>query len=84
MKGTDCARSYMVAEDHAAVKRSGESGEMVLEMLSITCALDSSMRTVYTQVYRDSCSQVATMYELGWGVDKNMEKSKEWLNKAGL
>ena len=37
-----------------------------------------------TNVYRDSCSQIATMYELGWGVDKDINIAKAWLKKAGL
>ncbi len=191
MSGTDCAKSHMVTEDRAAVKRTNRSGDMILEVLTLTCAhpkdksygisiifsqryypgqrdpaliekaasvltsvefneleylnstspqqLDSkssaskglsdlrqnhesgdcsknssaasaeiylergkSLLAVneykgalqcflrvqeeekYTQVYRDSCFQIAMMYELGWGVDKNMETAKAWLNKAGL
>ena len=37
-KGPICAKSHMVAEDHAAVKRSGKTGYMVLEALTLTCA----------------------------------------------
>lgn len=34
----DCVRSHAVAEDNAAVKRSGRSGAMILETLTLTCA----------------------------------------------
>jgi TPR repeat protein len=46
----------------------------------------SFWRFLYTdaQVYRDACSKIATMNELGWGVDKNKETAKVWLKKAGL
>ena len=37
-KGPNCVKSHMVAEDHAAVKRSGKTGYMVLEALTLTCA----------------------------------------------
>ncbi len=37
-----------------------------------------------TLVYRDACTQISMMYELGWGVDKDIEMSKAWLKKAGL
>lgn len=37
-KGTDCAKSHMVTEDRAAVKRSGKSGDMILEAAALTCA----------------------------------------------
>jgi hypothetical protein len=37
-KGPNCAKSHIVTEDHRAVKRSGKSGYMVLEALTLTCA----------------------------------------------
>jgi len=36
--GAECVKSYMVTEDRAAVKRSDKSGDMVLEVLTLTCA----------------------------------------------
>jgi hypothetical protein len=38
MKVTACARSYFLAEDRAAVKRSTRSGNMILEVSTLTCA----------------------------------------------
>lgn len=38
MQGTECAKSFMVTEDHAAVKRSSQPGNMLLEALILTCA----------------------------------------------
>lgn len=37
-KGAECAKSHMVTVDRAAVKRSGMSGDMVLEALTLICA----------------------------------------------
>ena len=37
-KGPNCARTHVVAEDHAALKRSGKRGLMILEELWLTCA----------------------------------------------
>jgi hypothetical protein len=37
-KEGNCARSHLVAEDNAAVKRSGKSGSMILAALTLTCA----------------------------------------------
>jgi hypothetical protein len=34
----NCAKSHAVAEDRSPVKRSGQNGPMVLEMLTLTCA----------------------------------------------
>ena len=37
-KGTDCAKSYALSEDKAASRKSGHSGTMIIELLSLTCA----------------------------------------------
>lgn len=51
---------------------------------AMVCFMRAQDEEKGTQVYRDSCSEIATMYELGWGVDKNMDESRSWLRKAGL
>jgi tetratricopeptide (TPR) repeat protein len=51
---------------------------------AMACLMRAQEEEKDTQVYRDSCTQIATMYELGWGVDKDIEMSKAWLKKAGL
>jgi hypothetical protein len=38
MKGADCAESHMVTIDHAAKRRSGNTGDMILEALTLSCA----------------------------------------------
>lgn len=37
-----------------------------------------------TSVYRDTCSSIGTMYELGWGVEKDMQTAMSWYKKAGM
>ncbi len=37
-KGSDCAKSYLLTEDNAAVRKSGRSGSMILEALTLACA----------------------------------------------
>jgi hypothetical protein len=53
--GTNCAKSYMVTEDRAAVKRSGKSGDMVLEALTLSCAhpkdKNVGISIIYSQRY---------------------------------
>ncbi|MFS8118721.1 MAG: hypothetical protein ACMG55_09560 [Microcoleus sp.] len=51
---------------------------------AMICLMRAQEEEKDTNVYRDACSQIATMYELGWGVDKNIDTSKGWLRKAGL
>jgi hypothetical protein len=55
MNETNCVKSYMVTEDRAAVKRSGKSGDMVLEALTLTCAhpkdKNVGVSIIYSQRY---------------------------------
>ena len=38
MAGVVCAKSHLITEDHAAVKRSNDSRDMILEALTLSCA----------------------------------------------
>ena len=51
---------------------------------AMVCLLRAQEEEKDTKVYRDACSQIAIMYELGWGVDRDMGASKAWLKKAGF
>ncbi|MFI4939631.1 MAG: hypothetical protein ACHP7O_04705 [Burkholderiales bacterium] len=37
-----------------------------------------------TNIYRESCSAIGLMYELGQGVEKDLPEAKRWYKKAGL
>ncbi len=37
-----------------------------------------------SNIYRESCSAIGTMYELGWGVERSLPTAMEWYKKAGL
>jgi len=37
-KGTECAKTYAQFEDNAAARKSGNTGTMILEVLSLSCA----------------------------------------------
>lgn len=54
-KGTDCAKTYSIFEDNAAARRSGNTGSMILEILSLSCAHPRDKSTVvfvgYSQRY---------------------------------
>ena len=51
---------------------------------AMACFLRAQEGEKDSYAYRESCSQIATMYELGWGVDKDTETAKIWLKKSGL
>ena len=51
---------------------------------SMSCFLQAQERERDTQVYKESCSAIGMMYELGWGVDKDLPTAMSWYKKAGL
>ena len=51
MKGADCAESHMVTIDHAAKRRSGNTGDMVLESLTLSCAHPSEKTVAIHVIY---------------------------------
>ncbi len=48
---SNCAISNMVTKDHNAIKRSGKTGDMILEALVLTCALPKDKSTGIGVVY---------------------------------
>ena len=37
-----------------------------------------------SRLYKDSCSAIGNMYEMGWGVERNGSAAKMWYKKAGV
>ena len=51
---------------------------------AMNCFMRAQQLEQGTTVYRESCSAIGTMYELGWGVEKDMATAMSWFRKAGL
>ena len=51
MAGIECAKSHMIIEDHAAVKRTNDSRDMILEVLTLSCAHPSEKSVGVHGVY---------------------------------
>jgi hypothetical protein len=51
---------------------------------AMACFLRAQEREKGTYIYQESCMQIATMYELGLGVDKNADTARAWVKKSGL
>jgi len=50
-KGDYCARSYLMAEDRAAVRRTGGVGQMVLELVVLSCRHPTNADVAINVVY---------------------------------
>lgn len=82
--GSECAGSEPGSTAESYYQRGNVLMGMSEYKKAMICFLMAQTNKPSQNVYRDSCSQIAMMYELGWGVDKDIEKSKSWLNKANL
>ncbi len=49
---------------------------------ALNCFLQAQQREQGTSVYRDTCFAIGTMYELGWGVEKDISTAMAWFRKA--
>lgn len=81
--------------DNCAQAESGASAETYFRRGKVLLSLErySDARTCFIlaqQVekdpffYRESCMSLGLMYEIGMGVDQNMQEASEWYRKAGL
>ncbi|MFM9879572.1 MAG: hypothetical protein ACKVOO_04070 [Burkholderiaceae bacterium] len=52
--------------------------------LAMLCFMRAKSAESDTAIHRAACFEIATMYELGWGVEKNIATAMTWFRKAGL
>lgn len=50
---------------------------------AMECFLRAQENKEDSRIYRESCSAIGTMYELGWGVEKDIPAAMGWFKKAG-
>ena len=51
---------------------------------AMTCFMQAQELEQGSFVYQESCSAIGSMYELGWGVEKDIPTAMSWYHKAGL
>lgn len=82
--GGDCARSSPQASRESYYRR----GKALIALNRYQAAMECFMRVQEqaddSSVYRESCTAIGTMYELGWGVEKDIPTAMIWFKKAGL
>ena len=84
LNGGDCSENGLKVSAETYYQRGKALVALNEYKAAMACLMRAQNEEKDTVVYRDACTQIATMYELGWGVDKDIETSKSWLNKAGL
>jgi TPR repeat protein len=80
--GADCAKRAADISSDTYFRR----GKVLVGLNRYESAMQCLLRVQdgeeRTPVYRESCSLIGTMYELGWGVEQNVEVAVEWYKKA--
>lgn len=51
---------------------------------ALSCFLEVQQREVGTTVFKEACIAIGTMYELGWGVEKDAESAMPRVTEGGL
>jgi hypothetical protein len=82
--GGDCSKGGTKVSAETYYRRGKEFMASNEYKSALVCFIRAQDEEKDTQIYRDSCSEIATMYELGWGVEKNLDESRMWLRKAGM
>lgn len=51
---------------------------------AMACLLRAQEEDDGSDAYKQACAAIGTLYELGWGVEKDMPTAMRWFEKAGL
>lgn len=51
---------------------------------ALVCFMRAQEREQETNIHREACIAIGTMYELGWGVEKDLATAMTWYKKGGL
>lgn len=82
--GADCGDSAGAAVPENYLRR----GKVLVSMGSydaaMRCFLRAQEKSENNTSYKEACTSIGMMYELGWGVTPNMLTANEWFKKAGL
>jgi len=82
--GSDCSEKEVGKSADIYFRR----GKILMDQneykAAMSCFMIAQSMESDTSAYRDSCSEIGMMYELGWGVEKDIPVSKTWYKKAGL
>lgn len=82
--GDDCSDNAQNFSPDTYLRRGKSLIALNRYMPAMQCLLRAQEGGSSTYVYREACSLISTMYELGWGVERNNVEAAAWLKKANL
>ncbi len=84
MADIDCENSETAASAENYFRRGKKLMALNEYKAALNCFLRAQATEKDTSIYRQSCSAIGTLYELGWGVEKDMPTAQSWYRKAGF
>jgi hypothetical protein len=82
--GKDCISS----KPQTPIENFYRRGKLLLSIqnysAALTCLIMAQENKEDTVIYQDACATIGMMYELGWGVERDLATAKHWYQKAGM
>ncbi|MBI2307015.1 MAG: sel1 repeat family protein [Rhodocyclales bacterium] len=82
--GSNCSASDSFASAENYFRRGKTLSALNDYKPALTCFMKAQENEQDTTVYREACIAIGTMYELGWGVEKDLPTAMTWFKKGGL
>ncbi len=82
--GSECGENTPKVSAETYFRRGKTLMGLSRYVIARECFMRAQEEKEDSNIYRESCAAIGTMYELGWGVEKNMATAMLWFTKAGL
>lgn len=82
--GPNCVDETATTTPDVFLKRGRSLASLNQYQAAMHCLLRAMDEGKGTTAYREACEFIATMYEFGWGVDKNIATARIWLQRATM
>jgi len=82
--GRDCGTDDPLASPENLLHRGKILSSLNDYQSALTCFMRAQALEKGTSVYREACIAIGTMLELGWGIEKDMQKAMTWYKNGGL
>ena len=81
--GRDCSTHTATDSPDRYLLRGKLLKTMAEYKAAMVCFSQAQLSDPVSATYRDACFEIATLYELGWGVEKDIPTAMSWYKKAG-
>lgn len=82
--GEDCNDGHLNFTPEALFQRGKILTALNQHKSALACFMKAQELAGDSATYQESCIAIGTMFELGWGVEKDLPTAKDWFRKGGL